>query len=93
MVASIIIYQVLMVAIYPSLPLLYYHANIIIKVIENLSRGGASIQQINTVRKAISQTKGGKLAEAAFPAQVGIVKAKLPKYQGGKRNNYFVQCR
>lgn len=35
-----------------------------------LAKGGADIRELNTVRKAISQTKGGKLAEAAFPAKV-----------------------
>lgn len=39
-------------------------------MIETLARGGADIHELNTVRKTISQTKGGKLAEAAFPAKV-----------------------
>lgn len=39
-------------------------------MIESLSRKGADIHEMNTVRKAISQTKGGKLAEAASPAKV-----------------------
>jgi glycerate-2-kinase len=43
-----------------------------LQVIETLSKGGADIQELNTVRKAISQTKGGKLAKAAFPAKVEL---------------------
>lgn len=40
------------------------------KITESLARRGANILEINTVRTVISQTKGGKLAEAAFPAKV-----------------------
>ncbi len=39
-------------------------------MIESLAKGGANIYELNTLRKAISQTKGGKLAQAAFPAKV-----------------------
>ena len=35
-----------------------------------LIRSGATINQINTVRKHVSQAKGGRLAEFAAPAQV-----------------------
>ena len=37
---------------------------------ELLLRSGAKIQEINTVRKHLSQVKGGQLARHAFPAQV-----------------------
>lgn len=36
-----------------------------------LSNAGATINELNMFRKAVSQTKGGKLAEAAYPAKVG----------------------
>ena len=35
-----------------------------------LLRSGAKIQEINTVRKHVSQVKGGQLGRQAFPAQV-----------------------
>lgn len=37
---------------------------------ELLLRSGAKIQELNTVRKHLSQVKGGQLAQRAFPAQV-----------------------
>ena len=37
---------------------------------ELLLRSGAKIQEINTVRKHLSQVKGGQLTRHAFPAQV-----------------------
>ena len=40
------------------------------QVVESLAKAGAGIQEVNTLRKAISQTKGGRLAEAAAPAKV-----------------------
>ena len=36
-----------------------------------LARAGATINELNIFRKSLSQIKGGKLAEAAFPAKVG----------------------
>ena len=38
-----------------------------------LLRSGAAIQEINTVRKHLSRIKGGRLAEAAAPAQVAVL--------------------
>jgi len=35
-----------------------------------LLKAGANIEELNTVRKHLSMVKGGKLAQAAFPAQV-----------------------
>ncbi|XP_075820904.1 glycerate kinase isoform X2 [Microtus pennsylvanicus] len=35
-----------------------------------LAAHGATIQELNTIRKALSQLKGGGLAQAAYPAQV-----------------------
>ncbi len=40
------------------------------KVTELLLRAGASIQEMNAVRKHISRVKGGFLAQTAFPAEV-----------------------
>ena len=37
---------------------------------ELLLRSGATIREINTVRRHLSQLKGGKLAQLAYPAQV-----------------------
>ncbi len=37
---------------------------------ELLLRSGAKIQEVNTVRKHLSQVKGGQLAQRAFPARV-----------------------
>lgn len=39
-------------------------------VTKELLRAGASITELNTVRKHLSAIKGGRLAEAAFPAKV-----------------------
>lgn len=40
------------------------------KLIEHLFKGGATIEDLNTVRKHLSEARGGHLAAAAFPAQV-----------------------
>lgn len=40
------------------------------RITSGLLRAGASIRELNTVRKALSQIKGGKLAQAAAPARV-----------------------
>lgn len=40
------------------------------KATEYLVNSGATIQEINVVRKHISAIKGGKLAQAAYPAQL-----------------------
>lgn len=39
-------------------------------IVSMLMRKGATIQELNTVRKHISLVKGGQLAQAAYPAQV-----------------------
>lgn len=41
-----------------------------LKTIKVLASRGATIHELNTVRKNLSDIKGGKLAEAAFPAKV-----------------------
>lgn len=40
------------------------------KLIEHLFKGGATIEDLNTVRKHLSEARGGHLAAAAFPATV-----------------------
>jgi len=44
-----------------------------IRLTELLLRSGATIQEINAVRKHLSRIKGGRLAEAAAPAQVAVL--------------------
>lgn len=39
-----------------------------------LASKGATIQELNTIRKALSLLKGGGLARAAYPAKVGMRK-------------------
>jgi len=44
-----------------------------------LLRSGAKIEQVNTVRKHLSQVKGGQLAQRAFPAQtLALVLSDVP---------------
>ncbi|HUT87429.1 MAG TPA: glycerate kinase, partial [Candidatus Heimdallarchaeota archaeon] len=46
---------------------------------EILLRSGAKIEQVNTVRKHLSQVKGGQLAQRAFPAQtLALVLSDVP---------------
>ncbi len=40
------------------------------KVTQLLLKGGANIDELNTVRKHISAVKGGRLAEIAYPARI-----------------------
>lgn len=46
-------------------------------VIRLLTSKGATIQELNTIRKALSLSKGGGLARVAYPAQVSVSKAVL----------------
>jgi hydroxypyruvate reductase len=40
------------------------------RITSGLLRAGASIKEINTIRRALSQIKGGKLAQAAAPGRI-----------------------
>ncbi len=40
------------------------------QVIASLSKRGADINELNIFRTALSETKGGKLALAAYPTKV-----------------------
>ncbi|HBF11410.1 MULTISPECIES: glycerate kinase type-2 family protein [Thermotoga] len=40
------------------------------KITDSLLKSGANIEEINTVRKHLSQVKGGRFAEKIFPARV-----------------------
>ena len=42
-------------------------------IITKLSRSGADIFELNTVRKALSNVKAGKLAAKLYPAKVNLV--------------------
>lgn len=44
-----------------------------LKTIEALASSGATIHELNTIRKNLSDLKGGKLAKAAFPAKVCVL--------------------
>ena len=51
----------------PTPPLCLEEKLLAIKI---LSQAGATIQQLNTLRKHLSMVKGGHLASVAYPAQV-----------------------
>ena len=53
-----------------TLPALGIELSAITATNELLLRSGAKIQEVNTVRKHLSQVKGGQLARRAFPARV-----------------------
>ena len=44
----------------------------LVEVTRLLAKSGATIYQLNTVRKHIELLKGGGLARAAFPAKVNL---------------------
>ena len=44
-----------------------------LQVTKALARKGATIAELNTVRKNLSTLKGGGLAQLAYPAQVGQI--------------------
>ena len=52
------------------------HASLLVlmytQMVEVLAKAGATIHELNSFRKFFSQTKGGKLAEATYPAQVCV---------------------
>ena len=47
-----------------------YSISALVQAVKLLSNAGATITELNSFRKVISRTKGGKLAEAAYPAKV-----------------------
>lgn len=48
-------------------------------ILQELFVGGATIQEINTVRKHLSVARGGGIAKAAYPAQVlGLICSDVP---------------
>ncbi len=56
--------------------------------IRELSRGGATIIQLNTVRQRLSGLKGGGLARKIFPAQVGRDSPYYPyRYMRNEKNS------
>ncbi|MBP9760090.1 MAG: DUF4147 domain-containing protein [Candidatus Pacebacteria bacterium] len=42
-------------------------------LVEHLFKGGATIEDLNTVRKHLSKARGGHLATAAYPAEVVVL--------------------
>ncbi len=42
------------------------------QVIESLAKCGADINELNMFRKALSEIKGGRLAQAAYPSKVQL---------------------
>jgi hydroxypyruvate reductase len=44
-----------------------------VAVTDALLRSGAPIQEVNAVRKHLSQMKGGRLARAAYPAELAVL--------------------
>ncbi len=50
-----------------------------IKIFEVLTKAGATIQELNTIRKHLSLARGGYLAKAAYPAHiVGLIFSDVP---------------
>lgn len=44
-----------------------------VEITQQLAAKGASIKELNIVRKSLSFVKGGKLARLAYPAQVCLI--------------------
>jgi glycerate 2-kinase len=42
-------------------------------VVRHLFKGGATISELNTVRKHLSKARGGNLAKAAYPAELAVL--------------------
>nr|XP_027211882.1 glycerate kinase-like [Penaeus vannamei] len=55
---------------YPTPPLTLHEKS---ELVKSLSKKGATITELNTVRKAVSQTKGGKLASATKAEIVTLI--------------------
>ena len=58
-------------------------------IITKLSRSGADIFELNTVRKALSNVKAGKLAAKLYPAKVNQVSNKFAIKSINKKKNLF----
>lgn len=54
-------------------------------VTRKLAAAGATIQELNTVRRALSLLKGGGLAQCANPAQVTLLHNKQTKKRHAKQ--------